>query len=978
MNSGLLRLREAIGRKQSAVAVRVGLPFGRGWLHDLSRLRLLLEGRVPIPCVAHPLCSWPDGSVRWAQVEFRASLQPHETAEIVADWSASAAEATPVRSRLSVGEGPAGMTIETGPAQLVVLRSGPVLGGLKLWGRGASSADDAVGVVLEGEVVGFEDGPECDLAVAHQTPLGAGLVRTSGGARVASKEWLRLEAAAAGAQATTLLWASGGDWESAVRLRFRLAMRPESVAVVLARGQGAEETRRAHRYHCLGVPQWRIEALPEGVLFRGGSGEHLEPGTSLAGVLEADDGLVAAVLVGALDGMAPVAIAGGGEELEMLFASSGEAAYQVLEWRIAGQVPLPSERALIAEPPAGAEAVIAACAPEWLEAAEALPGFSARARAYYPYFWEAITGPTASDAGLSESEADRAALAAAAAWLLCGVPEENAAIRRRASEAARQALQRQDDGGLPILPEAVALAARVWRDPVCEECASRASGLARKLAEGPPEFAELEAAADAALGLSVLTLWDGNENWAASARALAATVNPLRQPDGSWFSSLKEGPRQGSAGRLSRGGRAQAKWLAALGRLCASDQQEMLEILDEGLGFMLYGCRDAETGLFRAGTVVEADAWGATGPPDLATSGWMAEALAWALAASRRAGAQPACALQEAAVATLLALHRRAGGQGGAAGALRLLSALAEAGISGPEIVGRLLRVVPVLDPFPTGPEGQGELPLLVAAAGKTSLAVRLEVGADEESTADSQTLQAGPLPQVAALRCAGAPGGEVVARAYIGAGASPVISLKVGRLAGDIVGCLEQERRGRLFAALTKMDLPVASVIPEAPPEWLGRCDALFVDCAALVGSLWAESAAEHLRHGGVVCLLGLPGKEALEALFGDGVAVGARATRLSQMLMPGHPIFSEPTPLLRLPPLRQQGGKVMRLAGNWRVLAADEEGDPSIAEREDPGYLLLVAPQVIVSEGRAQAATEEVALLGNIVEHVLAKAGW
>lgn len=54
----------------------VGVPFGRGQLGDVARLRLTdAQGRA-VPCQADLFSRWPDGSVKWATISFLADAAP--------------------------------------------------------------------------------------------------------------------------------------------------------------------------------------------------------------------------------------------------------------------------------------------------------------------------------------------------------------------------------------------------------------------------------------------------------------------------------------------------------------------------------------------------------------------------------------------------------------------------------------------------------------------------------------------------------------------------------------------------------------------------------------------------------------------------------------------------------------------------------------------------------------------------------------
>ncbi len=140
-----------------------------------------------------------------------------------------------------------------------------------------------------------------------------------------------------------------------------------------------------------------------------------------------------------------------------------------------------------------------------------------------------------------------------------------------------------------------------------------------------------------------------------------------------------------------------------------------------------------------------------------------------------------------------------------------------------------------------------------------------------------------------------------------------------------------------------------------------------------------WAAALAEHLGNGGVACLFGVPGGEAGAVLLGQtapAVRSGPPTPVLLHPLIPSHPIFSAPTPLGIVPQELGARGNLAALPPEWRIIATDSQGRPLIAEQEAEGYLLLVLPEVIPQAASAQEP--RAALFRNLVEYVLAKAGW
>ena len=58
--------------------VRFGLPFAQGVIHDPAQIALEIAGR-PVPVQTRALSRWPDGSVRWALIDFLADLDLRES-----------------------------------------------------------------------------------------------------------------------------------------------------------------------------------------------------------------------------------------------------------------------------------------------------------------------------------------------------------------------------------------------------------------------------------------------------------------------------------------------------------------------------------------------------------------------------------------------------------------------------------------------------------------------------------------------------------------------------------------------------------------------------------------------------------------------------------------------------------------------------------------------------------------------------------
>lgn len=105
-----------------AEPVRVGLPLERGLLTDPLELGLTLAGR-PLPLQTRTLSRWPDGSVRWAQLDFQADLDLREPLTIDVIRGGERPKA-PVP--LTVTETTDGITVDTGAVAAKVSASQPL------------------------------------------------------------------------------------------------------------------------------------------------------------------------------------------------------------------------------------------------------------------------------------------------------------------------------------------------------------------------------------------------------------------------------------------------------------------------------------------------------------------------------------------------------------------------------------------------------------------------------------------------------------------------------------------------------------------------------------------------------------------------------------------------------------------------------------------------------------------------------------
>ncbi len=121
--------------------VTCGVPWPSGRLTDVDRLRLLDAAGAPLPLQARALDLWPDGSIRWTLLDFRADV-----GDGAATYTVEVADTTPTTPSTPLRwstEGQA-LTVETGRARITFApgRHCPfanvVVGGRERVGPGAS------------------------------------------------------------------------------------------------------------------------------------------------------------------------------------------------------------------------------------------------------------------------------------------------------------------------------------------------------------------------------------------------------------------------------------------------------------------------------------------------------------------------------------------------------------------------------------------------------------------------------------------------------------------------------------------------------------------------------------------------------------------------------------------------------------------------------------------------------------------------
>ena len=113
-----------IGAFRRNEPVTFGVPLPRGWCAAVERLRLRSDPAVDVPLQAQALERWPDGSIRWALLDFQASRGRGAAA---AYTLAVAPNPSPAATGITVGQADGSIAIDTGVATFVLTAAGELL-----------------------------------------------------------------------------------------------------------------------------------------------------------------------------------------------------------------------------------------------------------------------------------------------------------------------------------------------------------------------------------------------------------------------------------------------------------------------------------------------------------------------------------------------------------------------------------------------------------------------------------------------------------------------------------------------------------------------------------------------------------------------------------------------------------------------------------------------------------------------------------
>jgi hypothetical protein len=196
-------VRETAGIRRSAFPAVARVPLARGAFREAPPARLLLNGSE-VPSQATAMERWPDGSVRWMDVDFNASPGPLESLTYAIEYGAGVAPPAPGRglTLTELGDG-----IQIGNVR--VSRAGsPLIVSVKYRGEAIGAGDNGFFVADEaGTAHALASAADLELSVIKRGPLVAALryagALTLGASRVpftvsvempSSKSWIKLSA----------------------------------------------------------------------------------------------------------------------------------------------------------------------------------------------------------------------------------------------------------------------------------------------------------------------------------------------------------------------------------------------------------------------------------------------------------------------------------------------------------------------------------------------------------------------------------------------------------------------------------------------------------------------------------------------------------------------------------------------------------------------------------------------------------------
>lgn len=113
-----IELQESAGTDRNA-AVRCGVPFAKGEFFRMpGQLQLFTPDGKNIPCQISAVGFWPDGSVKWALLQFHADLKAGKSVTYTLENRPQ--NPLPAKDQLKITESTGEITITTGPLQAVI------------------------------------------------------------------------------------------------------------------------------------------------------------------------------------------------------------------------------------------------------------------------------------------------------------------------------------------------------------------------------------------------------------------------------------------------------------------------------------------------------------------------------------------------------------------------------------------------------------------------------------------------------------------------------------------------------------------------------------------------------------------------------------------------------------------------------------------------------------------------------------------
>ena len=145
-----LRVPELAGADRDEI-VTSGIPLSKGTLTDKSHCRLLDADGNEVPFVGTVLARWPDQSVKWLLLDFRAAVAACQTGRFTLECGARST-VTITGPQISVSEGDRFIDVTTGPLRFRVSRKRyTFLDGVWLDGDGDGDFSPTESVVISGE-----------------------------------------------------------------------------------------------------------------------------------------------------------------------------------------------------------------------------------------------------------------------------------------------------------------------------------------------------------------------------------------------------------------------------------------------------------------------------------------------------------------------------------------------------------------------------------------------------------------------------------------------------------------------------------------------------------------------------------------------------------------------------------------------------------------------------------------------------------